>query len=186
LEGTLDTPVADWDTKRAWQDHAFEELAKVGYIQSSAYTMVRKDKAGDFVYRNSVWHGCDLLGTGVASFGHLNGVHMQNVDGWGEYLARVGAGELPLGRAFVTTERERLIRETILQMKLGKLAVAPFRDKFGVDILAEFAPVWERLAAEGMLTLAPESVHLTRAGLLRVDSLLPEFYQPMYQNARYT
>lgn len=186
LEGTLETPVADWDTKRAWQDYAFEELAKAGYAQSSAYTMVRKDKACDFVYRNSVWHGCDLLGTGVASFGHLNGVHLQNVDGWGEYLAKVAAGDLPLGRAFATSERERLTRELILQLKLGRLSGASFREKFGVEIFREFAPAFSRLAEQGMLILEPDGVSLTRQGLLRVDSLLPEFYDPAYQNARYT
>ena len=53
-----------------------EELAKVGYELSSAYTMVRSLDSTRFVYRDSVWAGCDLLGTGVASFSHLGGVHL--------------------------------------------------------------------------------------------------------------
>ena len=37
-----------------------------------------------------------------------------------------------------------------------------------------------------MLTFDQDAVTLTQKGLLRVDGLLPEFYAPKYQNARYT
>ena len=139
-----------------------------------------------FVYRNSVWQGCDLLGTGVASFSHLSGLHFQNVDGWGEYLARVGAGELPVGRAFKTSERERLTRELILQLKLGRITGDYFRDKFGAEIFDDYAEPFARLERRQMLTLEEDAVRLTPRGLLQVDSLLPEFYDPEYRNSRYT
>ncbi len=180
-------PVADWPTKREWQDYAFAELAAAGYVLSSAYTMVRpKGKSSSFVYRDSVWHGCDLLGTGVASFSHLSGVHFQNVTQWGEYLAIVGEGRLPLGRGLAITDRERLTREMILQLKLGTLPVSYFGEKFGADVLSEFAPAWERLEEEGMLRVESDKIALTRAGLLQVDRLLPSFYDDQYRNARYT
>ena len=41
LGGVIETPVADWPTKRAWVDYAFDELAAAGYSVSSAYTMVK-------------------------------------------------------------------------------------------------------------------------------------------------
>ena len=185
-EGTLATELADWDTKRAWNDHAIEELAKAGYEVSSAYTMVRKDKASRFVYRDSVWHGCDLLGTGVASFSHLSGLHFQNVDGWGEYLATIGEGRLPVGRAHATSERERLTRELILQLKLGEIGSAYFKDKFGVDVLDQYSEAFAELEAREMLKVDGESVRLTRKGLLQVDTLLPSFYDPAHRNSRYT
>src|SRR5947208_7413190 len=37
-EGKLVAPVHDWDTKRAWVDEAFTELARAGYTVASAYT----------------------------------------------------------------------------------------------------------------------------------------------------
>jgi oxygen-independent coproporphyrinogen-3 oxidase len=187
LGGTFDRPLADWPTKRAWHDYAFAELSAAGYVLSSAYTMVRPGgRSSSFVYRDSVWHGCDLLGTGVASFSHLSGVHFQNVTQWGEYLAMVGEGRLPLGRGLAITDRERLTREMILQLKLGTLAASWFRDKFGTDVLAEFAPAWRTLAGEGMLRVEGDTIVLTRAGLLQVDRLLPSFYDDRYRNARYT
>ncbi len=190
LEGSFDRPLADWPTKRAWQDYAFAELAAAGYVLSSAYTMVKpKGPSSRFVYRDSVWHGSDMIGAGVASFSHLSGVHFQNVAGWNEYLDALAQGRLPLGRGLAITGRERLIREMILQLKLGTLALPYFRAKFGVDVLAEFAPVWKRLEEEGMLRLGEgrrDEIELTRAGLLQVDRLLPAFYDEPYRNARYT
>ena len=185
-DGSLTTALADWETKRAWQDYAFEQLEKSGYEVSSAYTVVRKKSDCRFVYRDSVWHGCDMLGAGVASFSHLSGVHFQNVDGWGEYIAALGEDRLPLGRAFATDQKERLIRELILQLKLGQLGGDYFRQKFGVDIFSQFAPAFSRLAEQGAVELGDNTVRLTRQGLLRVDVLLPEFYQDHYRNSRYT
>ena len=67
--------IADWQTKRAWHQYAIDELQTAGYEISSAYTMVKKNKRCRFVYRDSVWHGTDMVGTGVASFSHMNGIH---------------------------------------------------------------------------------------------------------------
>ncbi|HKB42703.1 MAG TPA: coproporphyrinogen-III oxidase family protein [Gemmataceae bacterium] len=177
---------ADWPTKRAWVNYAFDELAKVGYEVSSAYTMVKDRRAVRFVYRDSLWHGADMFGTGVASFGHLNGVHVQNVDGWDPYVAMLDRGELPLGRALPVRPRELLIREMILQMKTGRLEADYFRRKFGVSILDEFAGPFARLEEEGQLVRTRVGAELTRAGLLQVDRLLPAFFEPEHRGARYT
>ena len=178
--------VADWQTKRDWNQFAFEELAKVGYEISSAYTMVKKDKPCKFVYRDSVWQGTDMLGTGVASFGHMSHVHIQNTASWDKYVAQLNSGELPLSRAFLATDDERLTREMILQLKLGKISTEYFQEKFGSDIQHKFSKSYQTLEQEGMVTLNGREIKLTPKGLLRVDSLLPEFYENKYQNSRYT
>jgi len=188
LDGELEVPVADWEEKREWNAYAIEQFGKAGYETSSAYTLVKKGRPSKFLYRDSVWRGCDLLGTGVASFSHINGVHFQNCDGWGEYLARVGDEELPINRAYATGADERLIREFILQLKFGSLGSAGFAEKFGVDVLERFAEPLRRLHNDGWLEVEVEKgrVELTPAGLLRVDSLLPNFYEDRFRNARYT
>ena len=184
--GGKDLFVADWKTKREWHHYAFEQMAGVGYKMSSAYTMVKQDKPGKFVYRDAVWRGSDMLGTGVASFSHMSGVHFQNEASWDDYVNSLQANQLPLDRAFPTTPEERLTREMILQLKLGKIETAHFREKFDADILEVFGSTYQKLGDEGMLTFNKDAVTLTRKGLLRVDGLLPEFYAPKYQNARYT
>jgi oxygen-independent coproporphyrinogen III oxidase len=178
--------VADWPTKRAWVDHAFNELARAGYEVSSAYTMVKDRRNCRFVYRDSLWHGADMFGTGVASFGHANGVHMQNVDSWEQYVGMLDRGELPLNRAFPVTRQELLIRELILQLKTGRVESAYFQRKFGVNILEACAEGFRQLADAGDLTITDEGVDMTRAGLLQVDRLLPVFFEPQHRTDRYT
>ncbi len=179
-------PVANWKTKREWHNYAFEQFELAGYGNSSAYTMIRKDKPGRFVYRDAVWQGSDMMGTGVASFSHLSGTHYQNATGWKDYIGALESGRLPLSRAFVTTSSERLTREMILQLKLGRIEAAYFRDKFNTDIVAEYGSIYKKLQDEGMLTFGKDAIELTRKGLLQVDGLLPEFYALNYRNARYT
>jgi len=178
--------VADWQTKRDWHQYAFEELQSVGYALSSAYTMVRKEKECHFVYRDSVWRGTDMLGTGVAAFGHMQHVHLQNAPGWNDYLTPLQSDRLPVTRAFAVDKQERLVREMILQLKLGRIETKYFRDKFGVDITSAFSAGYSKLANEGMLTFDQHAIELTQQGLLRVDQLLPEFYAAQYRDARYT
>ena len=47
LQGRLHVPIADWQTKRAWHEYAFDEFASAGYEISSAYTMVKKEAMPD-------------------------------------------------------------------------------------------------------------------------------------------
>jgi oxygen-independent coproporphyrinogen-3 oxidase len=180
------TPVADWPTKRDWVDYAFGELAAVGYAVSSAYTMVKHKKKVNFSYRDNLWRGSDLLATGIASFGHISGVHYQNVPEWSDYVGRLTAGELPLGRALKPTAHQLLVRELILQLKTGHLDAGYFRDKFQTEICEHWREVWDEYVQEGYAKIADDRVELTRAGLLRVDALLPAFFEPQHQGVRYT
>ena len=177
--------VADWRTKRQWVSEAFEALAAAGYHTSSAYTMV-KDPGVKFVYRDALWHGADMIGTGVASFSHIGGVHFQNLDGFDRYVARLEEGELPLGRALPVTPHQLMIRELILQLKLGRINAEYFTTKYSVDVREEFGSVLADLQSSGWLEDRDGRLRLTRAGLLRVDSLLPGFFEPEHQGARYT
>jgi oxygen-independent coproporphyrinogen-3 oxidase len=178
--------VADWPTKRAWVDYAFDELGAAGFSVSSAYTMVKRKNKVNFSYRDNLWHGADMLATGVASFGHASGVHYQNETDWPGYVGRLERGELPLQRGLKLTPHQLLVREMILQLKTGRLDAAYFRGKFGVDIIDHWRDEWQQFADEGLLTFDASRVWLERAGLLRVDGLLPAFFEPEHRGVRYT
>jgi len=186
LTGDDGPKVANWQTKRDWQAYAMERLGEGGYEVSSAYTMVKKGSKDPFVYRDSLWEGADLLPLGVSSFGHLGGVHLQNIASWTPYLETVEGGELPLNRAFETTPDERLTRELILQLKRGRLSRVPFEKKFGVDVFERYAPAFESLEESGFLDRSGDVAVLRPDGLLQVDHLLPRFYDEKYRGARYT
>lgn len=184
-QGRLVAPVADWETKRGWVQYAFAELEKAGYSVASGYTAVKDPQRTRFVYRDSLWQGADLIGLGVASFSHIGGTHFQNQHDFEPYLAQLREGKLPLYRALTPTPDERLIREVVLQFKLGRISRAYFQQKFGVDILARFAEPIARLQAEGVLVADGDALRLTREGLLEVDRLVHEFFLPEHRTARY-
>jgi oxygen-independent coproporphyrinogen III oxidase len=180
-------PVVNWPTKRRWVGEAFEALEHAGYHVRSAYTAVKDPSRTKFIYTDRLWQGADMVGLGVASFGHVNGVHMQNADTWETYSAAVGRGDIPLYRAYRPTHDERMIRELVLQLKLGSVRPSYFRHKYGVDLIERFRDELASLSREGSLREASEElIALTREGLLRVDVLLPRFFHPEHVGIRYT
>ncbi|MEO7298062.1 MAG: coproporphyrinogen-III oxidase family protein [Verrucomicrobiota bacterium] len=212
-EGKLVAPVADWDTKRAWVNYAFGELEKAGYTVASAYTAVKKNsgtgfqpvrfsdekdkmpthglearattKSSNFVYRDKLWAGADLLSLGVASFGHFSGTHYQNHHDFETYVTKITQGELPIFRALTPTDDEKLIREFVLQLKLGRVSCEYFQKKFDVDPRQRFAAPLKTLNDWGFGKVEGDVVSLNREGLLQVDRLLHEFFLPEHKNARY-
>ncbi len=178
--------LADWPTKRAWVDYAFNEFIAAGYEISSAYTVVRDKQRVRFLYRDALWHGADLVGTGVASFGHIGGVHVQNQTEWDSYLGPLHEGHLPFYRAYACTPLELCIREFILQLKTGNVALDYFRNKFGENLTLRFGEELAWLQSEGYLDYNDKEIVLTRRGLLQVDRLLPVFFLPQHRTSRYT
>ena len=87
------------------------------------------------------------------------------------------AGRLPLARGLAPTRRELLVREIVLGLKRGRLDTVRLRRKYGLDPRVEWRAVFDRLAAEGAVESLGETVVLSRPGLLRVDALLPAFFE---------
>jgi len=179
-----DVPVADWATKRRWVGEAFDRFVGRGYAVSSGYTLVRDPARVHFRYRDMLWAGSDLVALGVASFGHLSGVHYQNEAHWDPYLAAVESGRLPIQRGLKPSPRERLIRELVLGLKKGTADTQRLAATYGIDPLVEWQDAWQHLADAGWLAARGPLPVLTREGLLRVDSLLPVFFEPVDRPAR--
>jgi oxygen-independent coproporphyrinogen III oxidase len=185
IHGQSVAPVADWQTKRAWVDYAFSELERAGYHIGSAYAAVKDPAKTKFLYRDLLWTGADMIGLGVASFSHVGGTHFQNRHEFDPYIASVRAGELPIYRALTPTDEERMIRELILQMKLGRVNRPYFEHKFGIDVEQRFSGPLGELRVRGLVAIDRENVKLSREGLLQVDKLLHEFFLPQHRSARY-
>lgn len=183
--GKITAPVADWETKRRWVTYAFEQFEQAGYDVGSAYTAVKKGQNVNFVYRDALWRGADLLSLGVASFGHINGVHYQNQHDMDGYLSELEKGRLPVYRAMVPNEEETLIREFVLQFKLGSIDPNYFLKKFGINVSEKFEIPLQRMREQGYLKQGEAPLRLTRPGLLEIDRLLHSFFLPQHRNVRY-
>jgi oxygen-independent coproporphyrinogen-3 oxidase len=184
--GKLTAPVADWPVKRRWVMEAFAAFEKAGYTVTSATTVVRDPAKTKFVYRDSLWSGADLLPLGVASFGILDDVHVQNHADILPYQMLVDSGRLPWFRACVTTHEERFVREFILRLKLGRVSAEYYVQRYGIDPRERFAPQLAALTAQGFGHVAGDDIMLSREGLMQVDRLLHSFFLPQHRDARYT
>ena len=138
-----------------------------------------------FLYRDGLWHGADMLGIGVASFSHLGGIHFQNEHDLEPYLGKVEGGELPIHRALQLSPDERLIREFVLQLKLGQVDAGYFRDKFGVDVRERFRAPLGAHARAGFMEIDGDRIVVSRKGLMQIDRLLHDFFLDEHRGARY-
>lgn len=177
---------ASWSIKRERLAEGFDRLEVAGYSIRSAYAVVRDPAQHPFVYQDEQYHGADLLGIGVASFSYLQGVHFQNQTSFSSYMNCIQHDQLPLSRAYVLNDDERMIRELVLQLKLGYTDFTYLSEKFGhytdkriIDTLQEFSD-------HGWLRMDKKGVTMTREGLLCVDHLIPSLYLPQHQNIRYS
>lgn len=186
VHGEAIAPVAGWRTKREWVSYAFSELETAGYTVGSAYTAVKDPSRTRFVYRDLLWAGADMLGLGVASFSHIQGTHFQNEHEFEPYCEKLRQETLPIYRALTPSRDECMIRELILQMKLGRVHQSYFRAKFGEEIERRFEPQWRELRDRGFLAVDDDTLRLNREGLLQVDKLLHGFFLPEHRAARYT
>lgn len=177
--------VPDWTTKRRRLNDGFTLLEEAGYKIRSAYSAVRDLEKHKFTYQEAQYRGVDLIGTGVSSFSYVQGVHYQNLASMGPYRESIGRGELPIFRGLKLSDDERLVRQFILQLKLGVVPIQPFQDEFGVDVRLRFADPLANLDARGLLTVDEFTVGLTRSGLLCVDRILLEFCGSQYRDVAY-
>ena len=185
LKKGMESPIADWATKRGWLNYAFEEFLAHDYEIAGSDIVATQKKTCRFIYRDALWHGGDMIGIGVSSFSHFGGVNFQNAHNFEEYVRILNEDRLPLLRAVSLTPKQRLIREMVLQLKTGALDTGYFQQKYGVDVWKEFLPVYEKLAADELLGRENGAIELTRRGLLEVDGFLPEFFEPELRTVRY-
>lgn len=184
--GGADVHPASWDVKHARLQAAMSRLEAAGYSVRSAYTAVRDPDQHRFHYQDAQYGGADLLGIGTSAFSHLGGINQQNLASLRTYLEARARGDLPLWRAYALDDTERMVREFVLQLKIGSVSSAAFRTKFGVEILDFFAEPLALGHRSGWFETSADGVVVTREGLVRIDRLLPAFYLPEHQAVRYS
>ena len=184
--GTSEEMPASWTVKRERLKAAFGRLEEAGYTVRSAYAAVRDPDRHAFLYQDAQYRGADLVGLGVASFSYLSGVHHQNLANLESYIEKMQDGGLPLGRAHSLSDDERLVRELVLQLKLGSVDIAALEARHGVDPAERFAGPLAELREAGWLEIKDGTVELTRDGLVRADHMLSRFYLPEHQSVRYS
>ncbi len=173
--------MADWPTKRAWVKYAFEEFMAAGYSISSAYTLVKDPKKVNFSYRDNLWDGADLLATGIASFGHVSGVHYQNSPEWDTYpeLARRESNTAWPSVRPDSSSTSCARNDPQAQERCTSTSRISVNDMES-NIVERWRSVWRKYRQEGWLNWDDSKIELTMEGLLRADGLLPAFFEKRF------
>jgi oxygen-independent coproporphyrinogen-3 oxidase len=158
-EGKLVAPVADWETKRAWVDYAYREFEQIGYTVTSGTTVVRDPAKVKFIYREGLFSGADILSIGVASFGHLSGVHYQNHHEFQPYVDAVNAAAAHLSRSGSADE----LYPRLLGLKLGSVSAAHYTQSSATR--ASSSPRRSRRSRNGVSRNGGDRIGVTREEL---------------------
>ena len=170
--GKLDLP--DEDVELSMYERSIALLTAAGLEH---YEVSNFARPGHRSQHNQVyWRNEEYLGIGPGAVSYLDGRRWKRERLPARYNAKVEAG------ADLAVESECLNAEGALgeTMMLGLrlrdgLPLQSVRERFAVEPLTHFAPQIARLQAEGLLTLAEDTLRLTHRGLLFANDALGVF-----------
>jgi len=173
------------DKKLAILETAIDKLTRAGYVYIG---MDHFAKPGDELavalregklHRNfqgySTRPDCDLLAFGISAIGKVGATYVQNVKTLDKYYEALDERRLPVMRGIALEEDDLLRREVIqklmceFRLDYGALERAHgirFGERFATE-LAALAP----LAADGLVTLAADSLDVTPRGRMLVRTV---------------
>ena len=166
-------------------------LLDSGYRQVTAYDWAKRDDEthNRYLYEQT-WHtplaapdenstfGVDLWGWGFAGVSFFLGNPAE--PGWvymnspriDDYFKKVDSGAFPVDRGFRYGAKD--LRLTVLFQMLQAMTVdlPQYRRLFGVDLVEEYAEIWEALAERGWIDITSDRLALVGDGV---------FYTPLIQ-----
>jgi oxygen-independent coproporphyrinogen-3 oxidase len=166
-------------------------LLNHGYRQVTAYDWAKRDDAtGSHYLYEETWHaplaapddatafGVDLWGWGFAGVSFFLGTPTEpgsvymNSPRIEQYFKRLDDGEFPVERGFHYTAKD--LRLTVIFQMLQAMSVdlREYRRVFGVDLVEEYAEIWQALMECGWVELTPDRLTLVDDGV---------FYTPLIQ-----
>ena len=131
--------------------------------------------------------GADVVAFGVSGISQLEGAYAQNVKGLPAYYDRVDEGRSPVYRGYRLTDDDHLRRDVIMQLMCHfHLDKADVEARFGIDFDVTFADALERLRpmeADGLITLAPDALHVREDGRLLIRNIAMAFDAYLHRDA---
>jgi oxygen-independent coproporphyrinogen-3 oxidase len=170
--GRLDLP--DEDVQAAMFEVLIDRLAAAGYEHYEISNWSRPGLASR--HNSKYWQDCDVYGFGAAAHGVIAGRRHANAADLNAYLDlqhRELASPLPAP----VSERARCGEVMMLALRRTKgVAWAEIDRWLGRDGRAFYAAELARFRGAGLLENDPETLRLTRQGILLSDSVMEEFF----------
>src|SRR5579872_905410 len=153
---------------------AIEILEKAGFEH---YEISNFARPGHRCAHNwNYWQNGEYVGLGVGAASYLDGERSIATKSLEAYCRAIEAAQ-PLPR-----ERERLAGEEavgeaiMLQLRTAEgVKVAPFNERYGVDIVSSYRPAISRLEAAGLIVSSEQRIALTPRGRFLANDVCVEF-----------
>ncbi len=168
-------PLPDEDTDREIYHMTRTFLASQGYER---YEISNYARPG-FVCRHNAgyWTGVDYLGLGLGASSYIGGFRYRNVADMREYLSldlkEAGAAAREIKELTLTDKMEEFMFLGLRMME--GVSGNEFLGRFGRNMWKVYGPVFDRLAAQGLIEIITPRVRLTERGIDVSNRVLCEF-----------
>ena len=123
--------------------------------------------------------GSDIYAFGMSSISQIPEAYWQNEKELPPWQAAVDAGRVPLHKAYLVTEEDRIRRETIMRVMCDlSLDFTAMSRKLGVNFVEHFAQELASLAdleADGLVRRTPQGLEVTETGRLFIRIIAMRF-----------
>jgi len=147
---------------------AIEKFKAANYKPWSFFTFTR-DGGFHHQYASNLWKGEDCCAMGSSAFGLLGKYNYQNANEVDAYLGMVDEKKIPIIRAYEMTNKDIMLRDILLGMKLAEMNRSDFVAKHGFDFCELIPGTIEELVEKEFIQLDEHKIALAPKGILYGD-----------------
>ncbi len=153
---------------------AIETLAAAGYEQ---YEISNFARPGHRCAHNlNYWANGEYVGLGVGAASYRDGVRSVHTRSLEEYVSAASAGRPIPSEAERLEGRRRVGEAMMLALRTAQgVGLSEFKERYGIDVMEDYAPVFTRFARTGLLERVGDSVRLTRRGIFLANDVCGAF-----------
>ena len=142
---------------------AIEMLADAGYEQYEISNFARRGH--QCAHNLNYWANGEYIGLGVGAASYRDGVRSVHTRSLESYVSAALAGRAIPAEAERLEGRRRAGEAVMLALRTTQgVRVTDFKERYGIDLIEEYAPVVSRFARTGMLERVGDAVRLTQRG----------------------
>ena len=153
---------------------AIEELQSAGYEQ---YEISNFARPGHRCAHNvNYWENGEYLGLGVGAASFRSGVRSVHTRSLERYVAAALEGGPIPSEAERLEGRQRAGEAIMLALRTAQgVSLRAFKERYGIDVMTDYAPIVARFAETGLLERIGDSVRLTRRGRFLANDVCGAF-----------
>ncbi len=142
---------------------AIETLEREGYRQYEISNFARPGH--ECAHNLNYWANGAYLGLGVGAASYRDGVRSTHTRSLESYMTAALAGEAIPAQSERLEGRRRAGEAMMLALRTSQgVGLGDFKDRYGIDVMEEYAPVVHRFSRTGLLERVGDAVRLTRRG----------------------